>query len=296
MKLTNLLHLGKHRRHPIKLDQEGKSLRKRCFEAFDQGGRPVAVAATLKMKPATALRYFESWKRLGPQFENRYRFVRKALKNDSGLREDILTQLSKNLEISRDEVLRRLLPPWGLRQMISHKFPIFFSPEEESEGEYRLRLGLTFADFFKGWDESYADFYADLEQFLRNHIPPAPEGKEAEAKNSHKSKTKPQERQQGPARARFDFDLQKLTPEKLSELESYVAQKSAEEDARDFIALIDLMTVIGISREQATEALFQSALKVHGEEKTKELWSRLSNNLDTYLKTHHQGPDSPGTM
>jgi hypothetical protein len=52
--------------------------------------------------------------------------------------------------------------------------------------------------------------------------------------------------------------------------------------------LINLMEVMGLSREQAVEAFFQALLKVHGPEKTKELWSALSKNMEIYLRTHHQ--------
>jgi hypothetical protein len=288
MKLTSIFRVRKHRRHRIKFDRQGKSLRKRCFEAFDQGGRPAAVATALKMKRSTAFRYFTSWKRVGPRFEKRYLFVRNALKNDSGLREDILKQISRNLEISRDEVLRRLQQPWGLRQLLTQKFPLFFSPEEESEGEYRLRLGLTVADLFKGRDEHYADFYADLEQFLGNRMSTvqAPEGKEGEEINDYESETTPGERPQSPAR--MPFDPRNLTPEQRSELELYFAKKSAEEDVNTFVGLINLMEVMGLSREQAVEAFFQALLKVHGPEETKELWSALSKNMEIYLRTHHQ--------
>jgi hypothetical protein len=240
------------------------------------------------MKRSTAFRYFTSWKRVGPRFEKRYLFVRNALKNDSGLREDILKQISRNLEISRDEVLRRLQPPWGLRQLLTQRFPLFFSPEEESEGEYRLRLGLTFADLFKGRDEHYADFYADLEQFLRNRMSSAkaPEGKEGEELNDYESETTPGERRQSPAR--MPFDSRNLTPEQRSELELYFAKKSAEEDVHTFVGLINFMEVMGLSREQAIETIFQALLKVYGQEKTKELWSTLSKNMEIYLRTHHQ--------
>jgi len=288
MRLASVFHVRKHKRHPIKLDRQGKSLRKRCFEAFDEGRRPAAVATALKMKRSTAFRYYTSWKRIGPRFDKRYLFARNALKNDSGLREDILKQIAKNLEISRDEVLRRLQQPWGLRQLLTQKFPLFFSPEEESEGEYRLRLGLTVADLFKGRDKHYADFYKDLEQFLGKRVPkvPAPEGKEGEEINDYASETTPGERPQSPAR--IPFDLRNLTPEQRSELELYFANKSAEEDVHTFISLINLMTVMGLSREEAVEAFSQALLKVYGQEKTKELWSALSKNMEIYLRAHHQ--------
>jgi hypothetical protein len=54
MRLTKFFRVRKSRKYPIKRDGEGRSLRVRCFERFEQGQRPVEVARKLNIKEATA--------------------------------------------------------------------------------------------------------------------------------------------------------------------------------------------------------------------------------------------------
>ena len=68
MNLRRLLGLKRTRKYPIQRDWFGKSLRQRCFEAFDEGERPAEVIKELKAKESTVFRYFQQWKKVGPTF------------------------------------------------------------------------------------------------------------------------------------------------------------------------------------------------------------------------------------
>ena len=92
MKLKSLLRTKKFRKYPIHYDDKGLSLRSRCFALFEEGMRPAEVVRELGMKSSTAATYFKQWKRLGPNFEARYAYIRELLKKSAPDRERVLDQ------------------------------------------------------------------------------------------------------------------------------------------------------------------------------------------------------------
>jgi hypothetical protein len=95
MKLPKLFRKRKSRKYPIKRDEEGLSLRTRCFELFKQGKRPAEVAGELKMKKNTAFRYFRDWRRGGPSIDRQYAFAKQLFKKEAPERDSNVEIFSK---------------------------------------------------------------------------------------------------------------------------------------------------------------------------------------------------------
>ena len=126
MKLRGLFRIRKSRKYPIKRDQEGLSLRARCFERFQEGQRPAAVAQELNMKETTACRYFRDWQRQGPDFERQYAYLKELFKQTSPDRAKNIQLLARTFGITEEEFESLLSRPHGLRQLMTGKlyFPM----------------------------------------------------------------------------------------------------------------------------------------------------------------------------
>ena len=72
----------KSRKYPIQRDITGRSGRRRAFDAFDKGKRPAQVAGEESIKPKTAYRYFEDWKKLPKNSEMEYKAFKTLKKRD----------------------------------------------------------------------------------------------------------------------------------------------------------------------------------------------------------------------
>jgi hypothetical protein len=270
MKILSLIKGKKSRKYPVRYNEFGRSLRKRAFELFDNGQRPMQVCKELPIKVRTCLRYWADWKRTPPNLERRYTFLRKALKNNTGLKEDILESVAEYNHISRDEVIRRFRLPHGLKQLLLGKWPALWPDEEITEGEYKLRAALTLLDFAKTGDESYQDLNDVLNHLIarkRETRQPAQIEKTEDSANGRY--LDPVGRIQRRPRPRFD--LRKIAPEKRAVLEQYFTRKREAEDKQAYNSIVGLMKIFGVSEEQANELLCQAVGQVHGPEKAAEL-------------------------
>jgi hypothetical protein len=126
MKIGKLFQIKKTRKYPIKHDEKGLSLRARCFELFDQGKRPAEVVVALKAKEATVFRYYRDWKKLGPNFDQQYAYVKSLFGKNSPDRDKNLELFSKTCGISKEEFEAILSTPHGLHGFLTGKlyFPI----------------------------------------------------------------------------------------------------------------------------------------------------------------------------
>ena len=114
--MCKILH--KSRKYPIIKDEYGRSLRKRCFERFEEGLRPAQIARELNMIPQTTYRYFECWKKLPKDLDNTCTHWRKEIKNDSEFSNRLITMLSETLGTSEEQVIIRLQQPWGIKTLL----------------------------------------------------------------------------------------------------------------------------------------------------------------------------------
>ena len=108
----------KSRKYPIQKDEKGRSLRKRAFELFDLGYRPADIyhQDLIPIKKSTLYRYFEQWKRnydhLSLQSMKQYQ------RNHPEFTDQLVNLLSEYLEIPVEEVYKKLMQPWGLKQLM----------------------------------------------------------------------------------------------------------------------------------------------------------------------------------
>ena len=114
-----LTHRG--RRYPIQRDEEGKSLRQRCFKLFKQGKNPRELAEILGMKLPTARRYFSQWNGCSPALEAIYRGLRKELQTKEGLSPRIIGMLSTAMGMPKWQIVDILYRPHGLKSLLMGK-------------------------------------------------------------------------------------------------------------------------------------------------------------------------------
>jgi hypothetical protein len=136
--------LWKWRRYPIRRDDQGRSLRQQAFELFDKKLRPSEIYKQnlIPAKLTTLLRYYEDWKRTGGHYS--YRIIRKVTKNNPDFKEQLIQGLAKHLEMPVEDVKKRMLRPWGLKQALRGQWPDYGLEREQSEVEARLNGALWF--------------------------------------------------------------------------------------------------------------------------------------------------------
>ncbi len=137
----------KKRKHPIRRDSQGQSLRRQAFGFFDGGYRPAQIyhRALVDCSMKTLLRYFEDWKK-----ENHivsYKELKKELKELPWMNERLLGVIAGTLGISKQEVVARMQKPWGLKQFLGGNLLNLAMAEERSEVEARLDAALNAINF-----------------------------------------------------------------------------------------------------------------------------------------------------
>ena len=132
----------KSRKYPIQRDITGRSGRRRAFDAFDRGLRPSQVAREENIKPKTAYRYFEDWKKLPKNLESEYRAFKTLKKRGIDFTEKTIELLVEALDMSEEEVMERLQKPWGIKQLLMGKWPNHAHAKRKSKQESRLETAL----------------------------------------------------------------------------------------------------------------------------------------------------------
>jgi hypothetical protein len=106
------------RRYPIRRNEDGQSLRQRCFALFKQGKSAKEAVVILHMKLATARKYYSQWNECPPALQETYRFVKQDLKKKGDLSPRIIGMISKALGIPEWEAIKMVSRPYGLKQLI----------------------------------------------------------------------------------------------------------------------------------------------------------------------------------
>ena len=114
--------LKRGRKYPIQRDQFGRSGRRRAFDAFDKGLRPAKVAREEHIKPRTAYRYFQDWKKLPKNLEMQYKAFKTLKKRGIDITGENIELLAEGLGMSQEEVRRDLQKPWGLKRLLMGKW------------------------------------------------------------------------------------------------------------------------------------------------------------------------------
>jgi len=139
----------KSRKYPIKRDEYGTSARQRAFEAFGQGKRPAEVALMVRISLRTACRYFADWKKLPRNSELWYRVAKAGLKNELGFPQEVITTLAAKLEVSEEEVRRRLQKPWAMKQLVMGKWAVEVREKQERKRQARLEAAAKLIHLYE---------------------------------------------------------------------------------------------------------------------------------------------------
>lgn len=139
----------KSRKYPIQRDITGRSGRTRAFDAFEKGKRPAQVAREENIKPKTAYRYFQDWKKLPKNFEMKYKGFKTLKKSDIDFTEKIIELMTEALGMSEEEVMECLQKPWGLKQLLMGKWPNHAHARRQSKQETRLETALWIINFIE---------------------------------------------------------------------------------------------------------------------------------------------------
>jgi len=118
----------KWRKYPVRRDDDGRSLRQQAFRLFDKGFRPAKIykQRMIAAKLRTLFRYFEDCKRNKKRLS--YQTLRKRMKEIPEFTDDVIKALLEKLKMPIEEVQKRLIMPWGLKEALKGEWP-----------DYRLR-------------------------------------------------------------------------------------------------------------------------------------------------------------
>jgi hypothetical protein len=166
MKLSKLFHIRKSRKYLIKRDKEGRSLRARCFELFEQGRRPVSVAEELKTEEATVYRYFRDWRRLGSNFERSFAYIKSLISKTAPERDKNIELFAKTCGISKDQFEAILSTPHGLRRLMTGKYHFPAHADVDHKRHVALKLALLVSDFLVEQGGKFEDIYFALERSM----------------------------------------------------------------------------------------------------------------------------------
>jgi hypothetical protein len=169
VKLSKLFRIRRSRRFPIKRDGEGRSLRARCFELFEQSKRPAEVAGELMMKKNTAFRYLRDWRRLDPYIDRQYAFTKQLFRKEAPERDSNIEIFSKMLGIEKEEFETILSQPHGLRRFLSGKsyFPI--NADVDHKRHVALELAVLISDHLITEGGNFEDVYYAISRYMWEH-------------------------------------------------------------------------------------------------------------------------------
>ncbi|NQT71924.1 MAG: hypothetical protein HQ553_04040 [Chloroflexi bacterium] len=114
----------KRRQYPVEFDEQGRSRRRVCFEAFDLGKRPAQVIREYNYKPNTVYSYWKQWKKLHRSWHKSREHLRLFKKADPDFFHDAALYAGKKLGMSPQEVLVHMDKPYGLLDLVQGKWPL----------------------------------------------------------------------------------------------------------------------------------------------------------------------------
>jgi hypothetical protein len=182
VRLTMLFRSRKSRKYPIQRDQLGKTLRTRCFELFDKGERPLEIARILNIKKPTVQRYFRQWKKIDPNFDKQYAYIKEIFKKTAPDREKNVELFAQTLGIEKEQFEAILSQSHGLRRFLMGKLYFPVQGEADHKLHIALVLALLIADHLVRNGGKYEDVYTALEHYMAENQKDREE-EEADVKN-----------------------------------------------------------------------------------------------------------------
>ena len=289
MKLRRLFRIKKSRKYPIKRDGEGLSLRTRCFERFEQGKRPGVVAEELNIKVPTACRYFQHWKKLGPNFERQYAYTKELFKKTAPDRDKNIELFARICGIQKEHFEAILSQPHGLRRFMTGKLYFPANADADHKRHKALELALLISDHLTKHGGKFEDVYFALKRDMQENMEYREE-EDAEIKEDNKIMEY--------IHALLAVDIEnerkgRVKPDTFSEeeinsiLRLEIKSQMKELQTIYWIKIARLM-VDGLTKEEAREKLYQDLIG-KGDLKVAKSFREFQDKVDP-LKTNDQIP------
>jgi len=162
----------RNKRRPARRAVRGekkKSIRQTCFDAFDQGQKPVAVAKRLRLKERTALTYYQQWKKGGSRLAERYALMKLLRKAAPEMTLEVVTRLAEELGVPPEVVVERWGKPWGIKKLMLGDWGYRTIEEIRTEAETRLYNALEFLDLQERLGASLLEIHEALDEIRATH-------------------------------------------------------------------------------------------------------------------------------
>jgi hypothetical protein len=260
----------KKRKYPIKRDEEGWSLRARCFGRFEQGQRPAEVAEELKMELPTVCRYFRDWQRLGPGFDKKYAFVKGLFQKTAPDRDKNIEQYARLLRISKEQFEEMLSRPHGLKSFLAGRLSFPIQADAAHKMSVAFELAILISDHLLNKGGKYEDVYSALRRYMLEEQQDRLDEEEDIKKHNMNMRL---------IHKILEIDLEnerlgKVKPDTLSEEEldallKIVVKKSKRETEIAYWLRIGILESEGLTCEQAREKVYQDLLAKGDLEKAK---------------------------
>jgi hypothetical protein len=169
MKIRRLFHFKQTRKYPVMYDEKGLSLRERSFNLFRLGTRPVEVAVKLNAKEPTIYRYYRDWKKLDPNFDLQYAYVKNLFSKNSKDRYKNLELFSKTCGISKEQLESILSTPHGLHRFLTGKYYFPIQADADHKRSVSLKIALLISDHLVKNKGCYEDIYYALELYFKQN-------------------------------------------------------------------------------------------------------------------------------
>lgn len=263
--MMRLFRTRKSRKYPIQYDDRGQSLRARCFQRFDEGERPIKVARELEMKESTAKRYFQDWKKHGPNFDKQYAFTQGLFKKTAPDRDYNIDLFARAFGIPKEELEAILAKPYGLRQLMTGKLYFPGNADADHKLHVVLVVALCISDYLvKGGGKVEDVLYAFERLMKENQESRRQEDADIKEENREIAFTREVleaavqiEKEGRPKRYKLTTDEEKAAIKFGMEVKMEQGIRSFE--AQYWIRTGELMAE-GLTSEQAREKIYQDLL------------------------------------
>jgi len=289
MRLPGLFRIGKSRKYPIKRNGEGLSSRARCFELFEQGKRPAVIAEELKMKETTVFRYFHDWKRLGPNFERKYDYIRSLFKKTVPDRDQDIELFARVWGIEKERLETILSQPRGLLRLMTGKFYFPAHADVDHKRYIILELALLISDHVIKRSGKFVDFYFALKRYMQENM---------KYREEEDTGIKEDNKMMALFHQVLAADMEnerkgRVKPDKFSEEEQNAIIRFAIDSEREKTEIvywlrIGVLMAEGLTKEEAREKMYQDLLD-KGDLKRAKILREFQDKVHP-LKTNDQLP------
>jgi hypothetical protein len=159
----------KRRKYPVKVDEQGRSARSRCFEMFAEDVPFNEVVKVTGVKIDTVRRYHQQWQKK-PDIERQYAYVKELFKKTTPDRDKNVELFSTTLGIEKEQFEAVLSQPHGLRRIITGKFYFPARAEVDHKRSVALELALLISDHLIKHSGKFHDVYLALRRLLHQEM------------------------------------------------------------------------------------------------------------------------------